>query len=121
MQQLVGAPASGRPVEPEQPGHHHQVLAARQLLVDGGELTSDPDQPPHGGPVVGDVVTEDADGAPSGRSSVDSTLINVVLPAPLRPSKATIPPLMSRSSWSSTVTAPKRLVSPRISTAVIVS
>jgi hypothetical protein len=47
LEELVGAPAGGRLVEPVEPAEKDEVLAAAEDLVDGGLLAAQPDPAPH--------------------------------------------------------------------------
>ena len=87
LQQLGRARLGPGALEPEQPAEQDQVLAAGQVLVDGGELAGQADQAAHGVGLGDDVVPEHLRAAARrGCSSVASIRIVVVLPAPLGPS-----------------------------------
>ena len=66
-----------------EPSHHPEVLRAGEVLVDGGELTGEPDQAAHDVGLGGDVVTEHPGHC---RCQAASTVVRirtaVVLPAP---------------------------------------
>ena len=73
-------------LEAEQAAEQDQVLAAREVLVDGRHLAGEADEAADRVGLLDDVVPEHARVPPSGASSVASIRIVVVLPAPLGPS-----------------------------------
>ena len=67
LQQLSDPSLTGRPAEVAKVGHQLQVLRAGEQVVDGRELTGDPDDGPYPVGVGDNVVTGDAHGAGIGR------------------------------------------------------
>ena len=87
VEQLVGARSRARRAVAEQPAEQDQVLAAGEVLVDGGELAGQADEPADGVGLGRRCRGRAPRALPaSGRSSVASIRIVVVLPAPLGPS-----------------------------------
>ena len=119
LEQLVRTLPRLRRREVEEAAEHHQVLAAREDLVDRRELPRQAEQLADGGRVVDDVVTEDArPGRRRGSSSVARTRTSVVLPAPFGPSRPnTVPSGTIRSTPASAAVGPKLFVTPSTRTA----
>ena len=67
LEQLVGAVLRRLAPEVVEPPHHHEVLAAGQVLVDGRVLAGEADLGTQRGCVVHDVVARDTGGATVGR------------------------------------------------------
>ena len=92
LEHVVRPPPRLRPVEPVEPAEHPQVLAAGEVLVDGGVLPREADDATHGLRVAQHVDAGDAAVPASGRSSVARMRTVVVLPAPFGPSRpSTVP------------------------------
>jgi len=81
-----------------QPGHQDQVLSPGEDLVHGRELPGEADGLSHVRRVRGDVEAIDRGCPRVGLEQVDRIFTTVVLPAPLEPSKAKMPPRATSKS-----------------------